>query len=793
MNERLRLLLVEDNPYDARLIAELLAETNSGSFEMACVPCLAAALARLSGEPIDLVLLDLGLPDSIGLDGLGALQQVAPDMPVVVLTGNDDERTAIEAVRAGAQDYLVKGQITGSLMSRVLHYAVERARTLAQVTHLNRILRVVRAVDQLIIREKERDRMAQCTCTVLVEMRGYSGAWIVLTDGLPDHLVAAHSGFDSEAFSELVSRFRRGEPAPCCSRAQAAASAILTEKVSVTCAGCPLSHACTRALVLTACLTYEGRVYGFLSVSFPPRFAAEEEERSLLQEIADEIAFALHNIEAEARIAHLASFPELDPSPIVECDLSGRVHHVNPAARRLFPDLSAAGPGHPWLADLWPVLESFRSGDQDSQVGEVKAEGRWYYRAMYYVAQSQLVRIYGLDITDRKQVEEALRESEAMYHDLASSQAAGIFRIRVGTASDWKPPTNLPYVYEFVNERYCELTGVSQEQYMADPAITLRQIHPDDYAGWAPQAKEADRTMRPLLWEGRMLVKGQVRWVHIEGRPRMLPDGTRVWSGVLLDITERKQAEEAFKAYSEHLEEMVAARTRALDEAQEQLVRREKLAVLGQLSGGIAHELRTPLGAIKNAAYFLTLAVDTAEPEVKEMLDVLTKEVSTSDRIINSLLDFAHTRQPAQHRVDVNQVVSDSFSDGAVPPRVQVERYLDEALPSILADPDQLQQALANIIVNAVQAMPDGGRLVIRTQFAEAEWIAISVTDTGVGIPPENLARIFEPLFTTKARGFGLGLALARMLVEAQGGRIEVESQIGQGSTFTIHLPWEHA
>ena len=226
-----------------------------------------------------------------------------------------------------------------------------------------------------------------------------------------------------------------------------------------------------------------------------------------------------------------------------------------------------------------------------------------------------------------------------------------------------------------------------------------------------------------------------------------------------------------------------------LREAQEQLIRREKLAVLGQLAGGVGHELRNPLGAIKNAAYFLNMAIEEPEPEVKETLEILEKEVATSERIISSLLGFARPKPPTLRKVNVNDIVQVALSRAAVPENVEVVDQLGKALPVVLADPDQLSPVFDNLILNAVQAMPEGGKLTITSESPEPEWVTISVTDTGIGIPEEDLEKLFEPLFTTKAKGIGLGLSVTKALVDGHGGTIEVKSKEGEGSTFTVRLP----
>lgn len=266
----------------------------------------------------------------------------------------------------------------------------------------------------------------------------------------------------------------------------------------------------------------------------------------------------------------------------------------------------------------------------------------------------------------------------------------------------------------------------------------------------------------------------------------------------------------------------IMERTKELDEAQERLIRMEKMAILGQLASRVGHELRNPLAAIKNAVYFLNMVLEGPDPKVREMLEILEEKVDTCERIISSLLDFGRTKPPAWRKADINEIVQGVLARISVPENVKVVSQLDKALPIIQADPDQLGQAFGNIILNAIQAMPEGGQLVVKTSansdFGEPhglsastelgevsgrrlsrpvepseahspEWLTVSFADTGMGIPEENLGRLFEPLFTTRAKGIGLGLTVTKTLVEGHEGTIEVESQVGKGTTFRVRLP----
>ncbi len=253
--------------------------------------------------------------------------------------------------------------------------------------------------------------------------------------------------------------------------------------------------------------------------------------------------------------------------------------------------------------------------------------------------------------------------------------------------------------------------------------------------------------------------------------------------------SERDVALVELKEYSERLQEMVEERTQDLQDAQEQLVRREKLAVLGQLAGGVGHELRNPLGVISNAAFYLKMVNPDADETTTEYLDMISLEVHRSERIISSLLDFGRTRPAEREEIGVSPLLDRALERRPPPEGVQVTTQIGDDLPPAYVDPHQIELVLGNLVTNAYQAMPEGGQLSISATRSGRPQVSISITDTGCGISPETMEKLFEPLFTTKARGIGLGLAVSRNLAQANGGSIEVESTEGEGSTFTVTLP----
>jgi signal transduction histidine kinase len=189
------------------------------------------------------------------------------------------------------------------------------------------------------------------------------------------------------------------------------------------------------------------------------------------------------------------------------------------------------------------------------------------------------------------------------------------------------------------------------------------------------------------------------------------------------------------------------------------------------------------------------MALENPDEDIQESLEILNREVMTSEHIISSLLEFSHP-EPAIHRkVDINELLQQVIADATLPESIGVVTHLDTSLPLVQADPQQLEVIFDKLIRNAVQAMsslPEGkGQLVIKSTKLDDDWLAVSIKDNGMGISPENLSRLFEPLFTTKAKGIGLGLALSKILIEENGGIIKVNSDgvPGQGTTFTVQLP----
>ncbi|HEX9023988.1 MAG TPA: ATP-binding protein [Geobacteraceae bacterium] len=281
-----------------------------------------------------------------------------------------------------------------------------------------------------------------------------------------------------------------------------------------------------------------------------------------------------------------------------------------------------------------------------------------------------------------------------------------------------------------------------------------------------------------------------------------------------MGVEEERRGELAeLRAMRRELEERVAQRTHELMKAQEELDRSERLAVVGRLAGSVGHELRNPLGVMSNAVYFLKTLLADGNDTIREYLEIIRQEIENSQRIISDLLDFSRNRPPQLRTVMLREMVHESLRKCVIPGNIELHADIPDSLPPVEIDPLQMGQVFQNLVVNAVQAMPKGGSVRISARLVQGsgneergtkdnsiehgtlnvghdtDLVEISVADTGEGIAEENMRKLFQPLFTTKLRGVGLGLVVCRNLTEANGGRIDVESRPGKGATFTVTLP----
>jgi len=221
---------------------------------------------------------------------------------------------------------------------------------------------------------------------------------------------------------------------------------------------------------------------------------------------------------------------------------------------------------------------------------------------------------------------------------------------------------------------------------------------------------------------------------------------------------------------------------------QERLFRSERLAAIGELAAMVGHDLRNPLTGIAIATYYLrTKLGKRIDRKSQEMLKLIEQDIRHSDKIVNDLLEYSRELQLELAVTDAKAVVRDALAQVKRPKKIRVVDSV-ESHPRIVVDAEKIDRALVNLINNAIDAMPNGGMLRI-AGHSSREQLEISISDTGEGMTKETLEKLWSPLFTTKPKGIGLGLPIAKRLVEAHGGSIRVESKPGKGSKFTVTIP----
>ena len=249
-----------------------------------------------------------------------------------------------------------------------------------------------------------------------------------------------------------------------------------------------------------------------------------------------------------------------------------------------------------------------------------------------------------------------------------------------------------------------------------------------------------------------------------------------------------------------------AARVIESSQAYERVKERDRLAALGEMSAGLAHEIRNPLGAIKGAAQLLITSDGATPPlpgaatETAELLEIIVEEANRLNNVVTRFLDYARSERPGREgagKVDLNQVVRKTVQllHQELPKSIELRVRTDDMLPPIAGDPESLMQVFLNLGQNALHAMPDGGTLEIlttrrrRSRLGYGQFAEVRFRDTGIGIPRDKLKKLFIPFYTTKQKGTGLGLAISHRIINQHGGTIEVRSTLGQGSTFSVFLP----
>ena len=596
-----------------------------------------------------------------------------------LLISKDGTEWAIDD--SGAPIRNAQDDITGVVL--VFRDVTEKRRAESRITHLNEVLRAIRNVNQLITREKNREPLIQGVCENFVQTKGYLNAWIVLTDESHRALTSVEAGL-GDKFSLISERIEGGDLPDCCKKALTQPGVVVIEDPFSSCVDCPLSHMYRDRGGIAIRLEHGGKMYGILVVSVPGDFVTDEEESTLFEEVAGDVAFGLHSIELEE---------------------------------------------------------------------------------------------------DRKRAEEALQLSA---HDLR----------------------------ERVKELNC-LYGISK--LVGKPDTSLEEIVQGTVDLIPPSWQYPEITCARATMEGREFITENSQETIWKQTKDITVQGETIGSIEVCYLQERPESDEGpflkeerslINAIAERLGYVIEGK-RGEDEKKEleaRLFQAQKLEAIGTLAGGIAHDFNNLLMAIQSNASLVLFDIDSTHPHY-EFLTNIEDLVKSGAELTKQLLGYARKGRYYVQPMNINELVEKtSDTIGRTRRDISVHRELPEDLFAIEADKGQIQQVLLNLLVNAADAMPVGGDLMLKTTNITdkdmqdklydpkpGSYVLLTVTDTGGGMDEETTERIFEPFFTTKemasGRGTGLGLASVYGIIKGHGGYIDVESELGRGTTFAIYLP----
>jgi PAS domain S-box-containing protein len=806
-----------------------------------------------AAEAIGRNLYDLISPEHYREPALQALKQFAQTGtgPIVGKT------VQLTARRKDNSEFPVELSVSAMQISGQWHTTgivrdiTERKQNEAKIRRLNLLYAALSQFNQVIVRSKNEQELFALICQSAVKTGRFKMAWIGLID-TASHMVIplASSGEGAEEYLRDInisvdeespygrgppgSALRENQPYWCQDYLNSSLTAPWRER------GAALGWLSSAALPLCR----NGLVTGTFSLFAGEVDAFDEAVRALLTEMSADIGYALDNLSHEAErkraeesLRKLSLAVEQSPNSIVITNLDANLEYVNEGFVKTsgYSREEAIGKNPRILQSGKTPREAYDDMWAHLTRGEIwkgefinrRKNGSEYTESIFaspvHDADGRITHYVGIkeDITERKRAEQLLRASEER---LQLSQAAAA----VGTW-EWDLVSNIAQC----SDSYFSIFGLPHTSSPLTYPEWLDRVHPEDRDQAAADIQQVKSTHADYRAVYRIIrPDGSVRWLESKARVRRDAKGSPLsMLGAVIDITERKQLEEQLVAQYDHVSGINAQlieSNKQLEQVQMQLLQSEKMAAIGLLAAGVAHEINNPIGYVSSnlgtlekylADIFIVLdkyaeaeaLLGTDHPLLQELRQIKEKtklgyvrEDSKSliaeshqglERVKNIVLDlrdFSHSDSEDQWVwADVHQGLESTLNVvwNELKYKCDVVKEYGN-LPKIYCLPSQLNQVFMNLLVNAAQAIKVHGKVTIRTG-QEGDRIWVEVIDTGMGIPPENIPRLFDPFFTTKpvGKGTGLGLSVSFRIVEKHHGRIEVRSEDGKGTTFRVILP----
>ena len=766
-SETIRILLVEDDDGCALVMQNILERWRYRAFNVRRAENLSAALRQVAQGEIDLVLLDLGLPDSQGLDTFGRMHAAAANVPIVVLTGLDDEELAATTVQQGAQDYLVKGPVDGASLARAIRYAIERCRAQQALRESEERYRTLfdQASDGIAVMRV--DGKGLVVNESFARMHGYSPQEM---ENL--HLQDLDTPETSQLAPERLRRLMAGEKL-----------SFEVEHYHKDGRSFPLS-------VSASLVRLQGQLcfLGFHRDITEHKRAEHElmESKALVDAVVENVPLMIFLKEATDLRFVIFNRAGEDLLGYDRKTLLGKnnldLFPPEQAAHFMAKDREVLG-GETLMLDIpeEPILTA-KQGTRLLHTRKVCIRG----------ADGKTKYLLGIseDITERKQAEEALRESESRYRTLFEDAQDGmaLADAETGRLAD-------------CNQALCRMVEWEKAELVGQPQTIL---HPtEDRTEGISRTFRQHRAEDPgRALEDRLLSRGG-RLIPVEIRAARIRIGARDFLlGIFRDITERKQAEQKLKDHQEHLEELVGVRTADLKHANERLEGHDKAR--SEFISNVSHELKTPLAALNfGLDNMLQGVVGPVPAPCRSYLDMMRHSCQRLQKTVGDVLDMAsidaNTLRLNRVRVPLSILVRkivESMQTQMDAKSLQVALSLPKRAGFVECDRHRIERVVVNVLGNAIKFTPEGGeiRIALRSAPATPGFLVLDIADNGVGIPAEHLPHVTKRYYRGAHRvdGAGLGLSISSEILTLHGGAIVLTSPPpgkDKGTLVSIRLP----
>lgn len=763
----IRVLHVDDDYSILKISKQILL--NMGNFEIDQATSVDEAFKKLATGNYDVVISEYELPKKDGLQFLQQLREQNNLIPFILFTRKGREEVAVKAINFGSDGYLNKQGSPESVYTELAHRLKkiaehEKSKTALSESEKKYRTLIEQSLNGLLIAQGPTPHIVFANSTI-TKILGYSVQELISLP-LQGILDLIHPDDRELFFARFKSRLE-GKP--------------LTQKFLFR--GFKKNGTMIWVELSSALIEYEGEPA--VQAIFDDVTECREQELELKQKyealdrVAESIGAGLAIIGKDYRIIWANKH------------LRETIFDVNKKCYQNFNKLDSTCPD----CGVKKIFEQNSSLDvHEFKTVNSKGETIWIELRVTPLRDNNENVTAALElavpITERKIADEKLRETQHLTQKIL----------------DCSP--NLIYIYDLLenkniysNKQLLEFLGYSPNQIKSMGSELFANIlHPDDaqivdnhhrcFASAPDNATyDVEYRMKHASGEWRWLRSRDVLFARTkEGVGKQI-------LGTCEDITESKKAEELRKVletklnnYSKHLKCMVDMRTVQLKDANDRLVKSERLVAIGELAGMVGHDLRNPLAGIKNATFYLKKkGTSISEDKSAEMLEIIEKAIDYSDKIINDLLDYSREMQLELTKHSAKTLLDEALRMIQIPDRIQIANQVPEDI-MVWVNPDKITRVFLNLIKNAIEAMPERGKLEI-SNSQKRGYVNIVFADTGAGISEEILGKLFLPLITTKAQGMGFGLAICKRIVEAHGGRITVRSAVNKGTSFTITLP----